>query len=243
MLRHVARLHFSTSRAVARHYSTPAKLFTTTTTTTTSLRCLTSLAAIAPSRVLAAASVPAVATRRWCSSKSEAPTAVAGEAAQPPISLSVEDSPASKPSVAEQISGLSTEDQERIVAALQAPEKEKSSVMGGGGIGPADGDMVAAFTCGPCDYRMVKRFSKHAYTKGIVIVECPNCRAKHLLADNLGWLEDEARNIEDILREKGESFTRIGGTTGDFQVGGEGEMAAAESTSTPPPPPSASTKG
>lgn len=135
-----------------------------------------------------------------------------------PCSPPAETAPTDIPSVAEQISGLSAEDQQRILAALQNPEKEKSSVMGGGGIGPATADMVAAFTCGPCDFRMVKRFSKHAYTKGIVIVECPNCRAKHLLADNLGWLEDEARNIEDILREKGEHFTRIGDSAGDFQV-------------------------
>jgi mitochondrial protein import protein ZIM17 len=162
-------------------------------------------------------------------------------AALAPVSTPVEQTPSPTPSVAEQLSALSKEDQQRIIAALQQPEKEKSSVMGGAGIGPADGDMVAAFTCGPCNYRMVKRFSKHAYTKGIVIVECPNCRAKHLLADNLGWLEDEARNIEDILHEKGESFTRIGGTTGDFQVVGKEEeedaaALAAASTSTPPSP-------
>lgn len=113
---------------------------------------------------------------------------------------------------------LSPEDQQRILAALSAPEKEKSSVMGGAGIGPADGDMVAAFTCGPCDYRMVKRFSKHAYTKGIVIVECPKCRARHLLADNLGWMEDSATTIEDILKAKGEKFVRIGGTRSEYQV-------------------------
>ncbi|GET89174.1 hypothetical protein, conserved [Leishmania tarentolae] len=132
--------------------------------------------------------------------------------------------------VAEQLKVLSPEDQERILNALQAPSQEKSSVMGGAGIGPTDGDMVAAFTCRPCDYRMVKRFSKHAYTKGIVIVECPNCRAKHLLADNLGWMEDTATNIEDILKAKGERVVRIGGTEGDYQVVA---ASASDASSTP----------
>lgn len=116
----------------------------------------------------------------------------------------------------EKLKALSPEDRELIISALLHPERQKASVMGGPGIGPKDADMVAAFTCGKCDYRMVKKFSKHAYTKGIVIVECPGCRAKHLLADNLSWFEDEATNIEDILREKGESFVRVG--DGDYQV-------------------------
>lgn len=181
---------------------------------------------------LAAASAVVVTPLRWSSFNA----AKAGESTgDEPVknnnsvvhaNLPVEESPPSAPSVAEQLSKLSANDQQRIIAALQQPEKEKSSVMGGAGIGPADGDMVAAFTCGPCEYRMVKRFSKHAYTKGIVIVECPNCGAKHLLADNLGWFMDEARNIEDMLREKGESFIRIGGTTGDYQVVGASDDAS-----------------
>ncbi|KAG5502813.1 hypothetical protein JKF63_04581 [Porcisia hertigi] len=185
-------------------------------------------------------------SRRWCSAgglsghvptppndlpaKTPSPVA-AGEAH---TGLAAPDTPAAAAtSVAEQLKVLSAEDQLLILDALQAPEKVKSSVMGGAGIGPADGDMVAAFTCGPCEYRMVKRFSKHAYTKGIVIVECPNCRAKHLLADNLGWMEDTATNIEDILKTKGQSFIRIGGTEGDYQV--MDSAATGSATSCTPP--------
>ncbi|CAG9575093.1 conserved hypothetical protein [Leishmania major strain Friedlin] len=182
-----------------------------------------------PRASFSAASLVA-SSRRWCStglSSSDTPSRDHSEVKTPLTDTSVagltglaahDNATASTTTVAEHLKHLSPEDQQRIIAALQAPEKEKSSVMGGSGIGPADGDMVAAFTCGPCDYRMVKRFSKHAYTKGIVIVECPNCRAKHLLADNLGWMEDTATNIEDILKAKGESFVRIGGTEGDYQV-------------------------
>ncbi|KAH8605443.1 DNL zinc finger [Trypanosoma vivax] len=113
------------------------------------------------------------------------------------------------------IQQLSGEDQRLIFNALQKPEEQPSSKMGGVGIGTKKADMVAAFTCGRCDHRTVKKFSKHAYTKGIVIVQCPSCEVRHLLADNLGWFTDEARNIEDILREKGESFVRFGG---DYQL-------------------------
>ncbi|KAF8282302.1 zf-DNL-domain-containing protein [Trypanosoma cruzi] len=115
----------------------------------------------------------------------------------------------------EQFRGLSEDDQRLIFDALQHPEQQPQSKMGGTGIGTKSGDMVAAFTCGRCDHRMVKKFSKHAYTKGIVIVQCPSCEVRHLLADNLGWFVDEAKNIEQLLREKGESFVRIGN---DYQV-------------------------
>lgn len=122
------------------------------------------------------------------------------------------------------LAGVSPADRQLIIGSLLHPEEQKASKMGGPGIGPKTADMVAAFTCGKCDYRMVKKFSKHAYTKGIVIIECPNCNIKHLLADNLGWMEDTAINIEEILRERGESFIRVG--EGDYVA--LGEEAAAD---------------
>ncbi|KAG5476949.1 hypothetical protein LSCM1_05282 [Leishmania martiniquensis] len=181
-----------------------------------SCTCLSAASSVAVSRRWRSTGLPFSDTPSPGSSQAKAPS---NNAAAASTSLAAHHgATGSTTPVAEQLKSLSPEDRQRIIAALHAPEKEKSSVMGGSGIGPADGDMVAAFTCSPCDYRMVKRFSKHAYTKGIVIVECPNCRAKHLLADNLGWMEDTAVNIEDILKAKGESFIRIGGTEGDYQV-------------------------
>ena len=41
------------------------------------------------------------------------------------------------------------------------------------------------FTCNVCESRNVHSISKHAYTKGTVIVTCPNCNSTHLVADNL----------------------------------------------------------
>ena len=52
--------------------------------------------------------------------------------------------------------------------------------------------------------RSAKPFSRQAYEHGVVIVQCPSCRARHLLADRLGWF-GEAGSIEDVLADKGES--------------------------------------
>ncbi|CUG43649.1 zinc finger protein, putative [Bodo saltans] len=109
------------------------------------------------------------------------------------------------------VEGISESDMELIRKSLADPQHNSTSKMGGAGIGPARGEMVAAFTCTVCETRSVKRFTKLSYTKGIVIVECPGCYNKHLLADNLGWFDDERVNIEDILRSRGEEVKRVSG--------------------------------
>lgn len=62
-------------------------------------------------------------------------------------------------------------------------------------------DMMIVYTCAKCSTRSGKSFSKQAYTKGVVIVTCPGCDAKHLIADNLGWFGDET-NVEALLGER-----------------------------------------
>ncbi|KAJ7777181.1 DNL zinc finger-domain-containing protein [Mycena metata] len=79
------------------------------------------------------------------------------------------------------------------------------------------------FTCTAdnCGERSTHQFSRQAYESGLVLVQCPGCHNRHLIADHLGWFkesteEGKLRTIEDILRARGEKVTR--GTLGDGGV-------------------------
>jgi mitochondrial protein import protein ZIM17 len=64
------------------------------------------------------------------------------------------------------------------------------------------------FTCKACETRAVKQFSRRSYDRGIVIVTCPGCQNKHLIADNLGWFGDNT-NVQQMLEDRGEEVTRM----------------------------------
>ncbi|KAG6374747.1 zf-DNL-domain-containing protein [Boletus reticuloceps] len=95
---------------------------------------------------------------------------------------------------------------------------------------PQEPRLAIAFTCTAdgCNHRSAHTFTKRAYERGIVLIQCPSCENRygsrircwytltlnrHLIADNLGWFKDDTqdgrlKNIEDILRVRGEHVQR-----------------------------------
>lgn len=53
---------------------------------------------------------------------------------------------------------------------------------------------------------------KLAYTKGTVLIQCPGCKNRHLVADHLNWFDHDQRlgkkTIEEIMEAKGENIRR-----------------------------------
>ena len=68
--------------------------------------------------------------------------------------------------------------------------------------------LAIVFTCTVCDTRSAKKFSEHAYRHGVVVVRCPGCGNDHLIADNLGFFEDDW-TLEDVLRARGDSVETL----------------------------------
>ncbi|AMD18605.1 HBL297Cp [Eremothecium sinecaudum] len=68
--------------------------------------------------------------------------------------------------------------------------------------------LMIAFTCKKCDTRSSHSMSKQAYTKGTVLIQCPGCKNRHLIADHLKIFNDSRITIQDILQAKGESVSQ-----------------------------------
>ncbi|KAI9824864.1 MAG: hypothetical protein M1832_001469 [Thelocarpon impressellum] len=64
------------------------------------------------------------------------------------------------------------------------------------------------FTCKPCAHRSRHRVSKQAYHGGTVLITCPSCKNRHVIADHLKIFSDKAVTVEDLMREKGQLVKR-----------------------------------
>ena len=71
------------------------------------------------------------------------------------------------------------------------------------------GNYLMTYTCGVCTKRQSRSFSKQAYHAGVVIIRCEECDNLHLIADNLGWFEDEKVNIETLAERNNQTVTRL----------------------------------
>jgi len=97
-------------------------------------------------------------------------------------------------------------------AATSAEQEQelRAQISDGSVLGTkAEEAYALAFTCNVCNGRSAKKISKRAYHHGVVIVICPHCENKHLIADHLKWFGDEETDIEAIMREKGEEVVRL----------------------------------
>ncbi|MCJ1273211.1 hypothetical protein MMC21_001000 [Puttea exsequens] len=79
------------------------------------------------------------------------------------------------------------------------------------------------FTCKPCSHRSTHNVSKQGYQHGTVLVQCPQCKNRHLIADHLKIFADKSVTIEDLMREKG-GMVRKGtlGGGGDVEFWNDG---------------------
>jgi hypothetical protein len=87
-----------------------------------------------------------------------------------------------------------------------------------------------AFTCSVCDTRSVKKISKQGYHHGVVVVRCPGCQNRHLIADHLGVFEDKGWDIEKFLTESGGDVKRVG-EDGVFELTEQDILGRKESKS------------
>ncbi|KAL1582759.1 hypothetical protein WHR41_08352 [Cladosporium halotolerans] len=87
------------------------------------------------------------------------------------------------------------------------------------------------FTCKKCLDRSSHRITKQAYHFGTVLVNCPGCKSRHLIADHMKIFSDTSVTIEDIMKEKGEFIQK-----GSLGADGDVEFYDASSIEDPQKP-------
>ncbi|KAI5955995.1 DNLZ [Candida theae] len=68
------------------------------------------------------------------------------------------------------------------------------------------GELLIEFTCNVCDERSAHNMSKQAYEHGTVLIQCPKCKSRHLIADHLGFIRDENFNLKDYIESQGDKI-------------------------------------
>ncbi|CAK9442006.1 uncharacterized protein LODBEIA_P58080 [Lodderomyces beijingensis] len=66
-------------------------------------------------------------------------------------------------------------------------------------------ELLIEFTCNVCDKRSSHHMSKQAYEHGTVLIQCPQCKSRHLIADHLGFIRDDNFSLAEYLKSEGQS--------------------------------------
>ncbi|KAL4973859.1 DNL zinc finger-domain-containing protein [Aspergillus desertorum] len=84
-----------------------------------------------------------------------------------------------------------------------------------------------SFTCKPCGERSSHRVSKHGYHRGTVLIQCPSCKNRHVISDNLGIFFEKGKTLDDLLQERGQDITK-GTLQGDMEFWEDGTVTKRE---------------
>jgi hypothetical protein len=79
--------------------------------------------------------------------------------------------------------------------------------------------MILMYTCKVCETRSARQISKQGYYYGSVIVRCPGCKGLHMISDHLGWFDQGVKDVEEVLRARGEAIRK-----GVLSAGADGNV-------------------
>lgn len=97
-----------------------------------------------------------------------------------------------------------------------------------------DGHYAMVFTCKRCKSRSVRKISKQGYHKGTVLITCPGCNNRHVVADHLRIFTDRPQTIEDILAARGESIRKVSlDDENDWEFLADGSIVSRTAKSSP----------
>jgi len=87
------------------------------------------------------------------------------------------------------------------------------------------------FTCKKCTTRSSHRISKQGYHHGTVLIACPGCKNRHLIADHLKIFSDTRVTLEDIMRQQGEVVRTGTKAEGDLEFWEDGSVKSTQDIS------------